>query len=134
MRRDDRIRHGKRSRHGRHDVDSVAKLRTPESSRLTDAPELTVILFAPLPKSGRHPGNSHRDRLSRQAPMRAIKGSVLGGFKSSAPFLRPRIRLVSYPVGGIRIVLELIDLFNRPIRPFDLDCPTLTVTKYYEEN
>jgi hypothetical protein len=66
--------------------------------------------------------------------MRAIKGPVFSGFKSSAPFLQPRFRLVSYPVGGIRIVLELIDLFNRPIRPFDLDCPTLTVTKYYEEN
>ena len=32
------------------------------------------------------------------------------------------------------MVLELIDLFNRPTRPFDLDCPMLTVTKYYEEN
>jgi hypothetical protein len=31
------------------------------------------------------------------------------------------------------MVRELIDLFNRPNRPFDLDCPTLTVTKYYEE-
>jgi len=63
--------------------------------------------------------------------MRAIRGSVLSGFKSSAPFLQPRFRLVAYR--GIRMVRELIDLFNRPNRPFDLDCPTLTVTKYYEE-
>jgi hypothetical protein len=32
------------------------------------------------------------------------------------------------------MVLKLIDLLNRPIRPFDLDCPTLTVTKYRGEN
>jgi hypothetical protein len=60
--------------------------------------------------------------------MRVIKGPVLSGFKSSAPFLQPRFRLVAYPVGGIQMVLELIDLFNRPVRAFDLNCPTLTVT------
>jgi len=47
--------------------------------------------------------------------------------------------LVAYPVSGIRTVLELLDLFNCPIRPFDLDCPTLTIAKTdeilgYDEN
>jgi hypothetical protein len=28
------------------------------------------------------------------------------------------------------MVLELIDMFNRPIRPFGLDRPTLTIAKY----
>jgi hypothetical protein len=31
-------------------------------------------------------------------------------------------------------VLELIDLFNRPIRPFGLDRPTLTIAKYCEKD
>jgi hypothetical protein len=42
--------------------------------------------------------------------------------------------LVGYPIGGLRLALKLTDLFNRPIRPVDLDNPTLTVTKYRAEN
>ena len=56
------------------------------------------------------------------------------GFGPSAPFLQPRFRLVGYPIGGLRLALKLTDLFNRPIRPVDLDNPTLTVTKYRAEN
>ena len=52
----------------------------------------------------------------------------------SAPFLQPRFRLVGYPIGGLRLALKLTDLFNRPIRPVDLDNPTLTVTKYRAEH
>ena len=52
----------------------------------------------------------------------------------SAPFLQPRFRLVDYPIGGLRLALKLTDLFNRPIRPVDLDNPTLTVTKYRAEH
>jgi hypothetical protein len=42
--------------------------------------------------------------------------------------------LVGYPIGRLRLALKLTDLFNRPIRPVDLDNPTLTVTKYRAEN
>jgi hypothetical protein len=52
----------------------------------------------------------------------------------SAPFLQPRFRLVGYPIGGLRLALKLTDLLNRPIRPVDLDNPTLTVTKYRAEH
>jgi hypothetical protein len=48
--------------------------------------------------------------------------------------LQPRLRLDAYPVSGIRTVLELIDLFNSPVWLFNLDCPTLTIANYCEEN
>jgi hypothetical protein len=38
--------------------------------------------------------------------------------------------LKSWPVDGLGKELEVIDLFNRPIRPFNLDSPTLTLTKH----
>ena len=56
------------------------------------------------------------------------------GVGRSASLLQPRFRLVAYPIGGLRSVLKLTDLFNRPTRPVDLDYPTLTVTKYRAEN
>ena len=31
------------------------------------------------------------------------------------------------------MVLECLNVLKSPIRPFDLDCPTLTVAKHYEE-
>jgi hypothetical protein len=34
----------------------------------------------------------------------------------------------------LSLVLELLNLFNRPIRPFNLDGPTLTVAKHGVEN
>jgi hypothetical protein len=64
-------------------------------------------------------------------------GALRGRFAAASrgrSLLQPRFRLVAYPIGGLRLVLKLTDLFNRPIRPVDLDYPTLTVTKYRAEN
>jgi hypothetical protein len=135
MRRDDCIRHGKRSRHGRHEVEFVAgEIENDRIERAYQCAGIDRDIVRPVSETRPESGKATATAYSRQAPMRAIKRPVFSGFKSSAPFLQPRFRLVAYPVGGIRMVLELIDLFNRPTRPFDLDCPMLTVTKYYEEN
>ena len=48
-------------------------------------------------------------------------------------FLQPLSRLTGYPIGGLKMVLKCINLFNRPIRPFGLDRPLLTVAKYRAE-
>jgi hypothetical protein len=56
------------------------------------------------------------------------------GLGRSASLLQPRFRLAAYPIGGLRLALKLTDLVNRPVRPVDLDYPTLTVTEYRAEN
>jgi hypothetical protein len=48
--------------------------------------------------------------------------------------LQPRFRLTANPIGSLRMVLELIDVFNRPVRPFGLDGPPLTIAKYCAED
>jgi hypothetical protein len=85
-----------------------------------------------------HQRNGHRDRLF-PGPGPALAGGD-AKYQYSAPSnqsvssLPPRFRLIANPIGGLGKELKLIDLFNRPIRPFNLDSPTLTLTKHRVEN